>query len=666
MLSKVTQNGRLLEIESPLGKDKLILTSFCGTESISQLYCFQLNFFSADTELKADQLISKPISVRINSRQDTPRFFHGLVKRFSAGSYKLREGRNYSLELVPWLWFLTCTKDCYIYQNKTVIEIITDIFKRNNFNDFSLSDVKNAKTPRLYCVQYFETAFDFVTRLMEEEGIFYYFKFEKDKHTLILSDSIATYKDATTDEVTFSTGSRLVGKSITAWHSNYQFSTGVWTKSFYDFEKPSNKIQSTARTGVNLPTIDNYEKYEYGGTKIDDIVKKDSDPKNLIQADDVNYALIEGESNVSLFSAGTCFKFNAAELPSESGNYALLNVKHEAYDSTHQSGDDTGQQYFNTFTCIPSTTPFHPQQTCNKPCILGMQTATVVGPQGEEIFTDKYGRIKVQFHWDREGKNDDKSSCWIRVAQAWAGKQWGSIFIPRVGQEVVVSFLDGDPDQPLVVGSVYNAEQMPPYDLPANNTQSGLKTHSSKQGATSDANELRFEDKKDNELVYFHAQKDFHRMVEHDDKLEIKNDQTITINQNRSIEISEGNETIAVKKGNRTTTVTAGNETLKVKNNYNVTVESGNHALEITQGDQTIKVNAGKCSTEAMQSIELKVGQNSIKIDPSGITIKGVKISISGTIVEIKADASLKLEGAISEVTASGMLKLQGGITMIN
>jgi type VI secretion system secreted protein VgrG len=265
----------------------------------------------------------------------------------------------------------------------------------------------------------------------------------------------------------------------------------------------------------------------------------------------------------------------------------------------------------------------------------------VVGPSGEEIFTDKYGRVKVQFRWDRQGTNDGNSSCWVRVATPWAGKQWGAIHIPRIGQEVVVAFEEGDPDQPIIVGSVYNAEQMPPYSLPDNKTQSGMKSRSSLEGGPDDFNELRFEDKKGSEDIYFHAQKDFHRVVENDDDLKVGHDQTITIHNDRTATIEEGNDKLTIEKGDR-----------------EVKIEMGNDSLLISMGNQTTRLDLGKSETEAMQSIELKVGQSSIKVDQTGVTIKGMMVKVEGQI-------QTEVKGLMTNVSGDAILQVKGGLTMI-
>jgi len=311
----------------------------------------------------------------------------------------------------------------------------------------------------------------------------------------------------------------------------------------------------------------------------------------------------------------------------------------------------------------------------------------VVGPAGEEIFTDKYGRIKVQFHWDREGQSDINSSSWIRVGTPWAGKNWGIIHIPRIGQEVLIAFEEGDPDRPIVVGSVYNSDMMPPYTLPDNKTQSGMKSRSSMQGTPDNFNELRFEDKKDEEQVYFHAEKNFDRVVENNDTLKVgfekkdQGDQTIEIFNNQSLTVGcssagdgsqtitvwkdrtetvkTGNETITIEKGDRTVNVKMGNDAHNIKmGNRTVEIGMGNDSLKISMGNQTTKLDLGKSSTEAMQSIELKVGANSIKIDQTGVTISGIMVKIEG-------QAMTQVKAPMTQVSGDAMLTLKGGITMI-
>src|SRR5512135_3121830 len=333
------------------------------------------------------------------------------------------------------------------------------------------------------------------------------------------------------------------------------------------------------------------------------------------------YDVIVGSGTCCTFTPGGKFQLEDHEIAAEQGRYVITSILHTATETSF--GDTSaGSPYSNSFTCIPDSVAYRPARLTPKPIVQGPQTAVVVGPAGEEIYVDKYGRVKVQFFWDRLGKKDENSSCWMRVAQHWAGKNWGAIFNPRIGQEVIVDFLEGDPDRPIITGRVYNAEQMPPYTLPDNMTQSGVKTHSSKGGGTDDFNELRFEDKKGSEQIYFHAQKDFDRVVENNDTLKVGSSdsdtcpdgsQTISIYKDRTSTIETGNETLTVKQGNRTVTIDQGNDTHQVKmGNRDVKIDMGNDSLKISMGNQTTKLDLGASSTEAMQSITLKVGQSSI------------------------------------------------------
>jgi len=401
--------------------------------------------------------------------------------------------------------------------------------------------------------------------------------------------------------------------------------------------------------------------------------------------------LLEGESTCRQLVAGG--KFNLTRHFDGNGAYVLTQVDHVADAGDTYTTGNPAASYTNTFECIPAALPYRPERTIPRPRIDGTQPATVVGNKGDEIFTDKYGRIKVQFPWDRQGKKDANSSCWIRVATPWAGKQWGIIHIPRVGQEVVVVFEEGDPDRPIVVGSVYNADDMPPYTLNQNMTQSGYLSRSTLKGSSANFNQLRFEDKKDSEEVYFHAEKDFNRYVENNDTLKVgfdkkdKGDRTIQVFNNESLSVgagktdaadgsqsisvfnnqtlnigdpaaSGGSQTITIYK-DRTATLQTGNDTLTIQQgNRNVTLNMGNDSLTIQMGNQTTQVSLGSSSTEAMQSITLKVGANSITIDQTGITLQGIMVNIQG-------QAQTQVSAPMVQISGDAMTQISGGITMI-
>jgi len=308
----------------------------------------------------------------------------------------------------------------------------------------------------------------------------------------------------------------------------------------------------------------------------------------------------------------------------EDKSFVLTAVEHDAHSGTYTT-EETGNEYYrNSFSCIPSSINFRPERSTPRPTVKGPQTAVVVGPSGEEIYTDEYGRIKVQFHWDREGQEDENSSCWIRVRQDISGKNWGAMYIPRIGQEVIVEFLEGNPDCPLVTGCVYNAEQMPPWELPQYKNRYGYESRSTKGGSKQNANMIGFDDTKGSEQLVLHAEKDAFREVENDDHVLVENDQKINVKNNRDAVIERGHETLTVKMGNRTT-----------------------------------KIKLGKDYTEAMQSIELKVGMSSIKLTPTNITIKSLNVLVEG---QIKTD----IIGTLTTVQGKAILSLQGGIVKLN
>ncbi|MBV8819838.1 MAG: type VI secretion system tip protein VgrG [Acidobacteriaceae bacterium] len=362
-----------------------------------------------------------------------------------------------------------------------------------------------------------------------------------------------------------------------------------------------------------------------------------------IEGRECNAFLVRGTSRARVFRSGYRFKLKDHFRDDTNGEYVLTSVTHEAFDQTYRTGSDGEPHgYRNTFEALPKSVPYRPPLRARKPIVFGSQTALVVGVSGEEIYVDKYGRVKVQFYWDREGSKDENSSCWIRVSQSWAGKNWGWMTIPRIGQEVVVDFLEGDPDRPLITGRVYNADQTVPYTLPANQTQSGIKSRSSKEGGSDNFNEIRLEDKKGSELFNVQAEKDMKTLVKNDDTQTIQNDRKIdvygkhteTIVKDTTIKITEGNLSVTLDKGNETRKLTVGNQS--------ITLDTGN---------QSTNVSLGKIDTTAMQSITLTVGGSSIKIDPMGVTIQAPMIKLNAEMmVQIQADILLDMSGEITMI----------------
>ncbi len=686
-MANYTQAGRFLAASTPLGKDVLLLTAFQGEEELSRLFSYRLEFLSTNQAADPKAIVGKAVTWTVQPVGKAPRYFNGFVSRFSAGALQVQGLRYYWAEVVPWLWFLGRGANCRIFQNKTAPEVIEQVFRDLGFSDYKL-DLKGTYPKLEYCVQYRETHLDFVSRLMEEFGIFYFFQHAADKHTLVLADHKGAYKDCAQKTVEYAAKGQGP-QEITAWEHRYTFRTGKWAQTDYNFETPSTSLLTNTKTVIDVVGADKFEVFDYPG-RYGKTGEGTPITKVRMEAEEADYDTVEAAGGCNSFTPGGKFTLAGHEVAGEKGKgYVITSIRHSALDESYTAvaGEPTRQSYTNRYTCIPDAVTFRPARLTPRPVVRGPQTAVVVGPKGEEIYTDKYGRVKVQFFWDRLGKKDENSSCWVRVAELIAGKQWGMVYHPRIGQEVMVEFLEGDPDRPLITGRVYNAEQMPPYPLPGNQTQSGFKSRSSKGGAADNFNELRFEDKKGSEEVYFHAEKDFNRVVENNDTLKVgfekkdKGNQTIEVFNSQSLKVGcpqasegsqtievwkdrteavkTGNEKVTIEKGNRDVNVKMGNDTHKVDmGNRVVELGMGNDTLTIKMGNQTTKLNLGASSTEALQSIELKVGQSSLKVDQMGVTIKGMMIQVEGQI-------QTQVKGLMMQVQGTAMTQIQGGITMI-
>ncbi len=670
----ISQKDRGMSVKTPLADDVLVLSRMRGTEQLGRLFEFQLDLLSENSEIEIDKVLGKEMTVTVVTGGGGKRYFHGMAVAFSQledfGKFS-----SYRVILRPWLWFLTRRADCRIFQKMKVPDIISKVFKDGGFSDFEL---KTSGTYREweYLVQYRETDFNFVSRLMEQEGIYYYFKHEQSKHTLILADSYSSHSHCPDgyDKVPYFPPQMTAGRErdhISQWTLSRQIQPGKYALQDFDFENPMADIKTKLNATTRKHAHSDYEVYDYPGQYV-----KSADGNNYIKYRveelQAQWEQVHGSGTARGLSPGGLFSLTDYPRGDQNREYLIVSSTYELSISGYEtetvvSADET---YHCSLSAIDSQTPYRVPRQTPKPAIQGPQSAVVVGKKGEEIWTDKYGRVKVQFHWDRQGKTDENSSCWVRVAQVWAGSEWGAMHIPRIGQEVIVEFLEGDPDRPIIMGRVYNAKNMPPYPLPDNQTQSGLKSRSTKTGTKDNFNELRFEDKKDEEEIYFHAEKNFHRVVENDDTLEIgmekkdKGDQTIEIHNNQTLtvgnsESDDGSQTITIWK-DRKSTIETGDETLHIKKgSCIVTIDEGDDSLTVTKGDQTVKISAGKSTTEAATSIELKVGGSSIKLEPTKITIKSANI-------DIKADATLKAASPMTEVKGDATLILKGGIVKIN
>ena len=639
-MSQLSQDNRLISISDfALGKDTFLLTSFEGNEYLSSPFAFEIKVLSENLEVAAEKIIGNTATVTVHSEQN--RSFNGYISQFSFGEIKADNLREYKLTMVPWLWFLSKTNNSRIFQEKNTQEIVSAIFGDWGFTDFDFRAEGGVR--REYCVQYNESDLGFISRLLAEEGIAYFFKHESKKHTLYLVDQQNAYEVCAETDLEYSKGSQP-NTQINQWEHVYEFKKGQWTLNDYNFKEPTKNLIANTQTKSNFINNSQFEHYEYPGlyetTLGNELVKV------RLDAEEVSRNTVKANSDCSSFYAGGKFNLKKHTTSSEKGEYVITHIHHQVAETSYFSGDSEETAYSNQFICVPGDIHYRPAYSSEKPFIRGPQSAIVVGPDGEEIYDDEYGRIKVQFFWDRLGENNEHSSCYMRVIQSWAGNQWGSSFIPRIGHEVIVNFLDGDPDRPLVTGSVYNGKNKPPYNT---KTQSGIKTRSTKGADTSNFNELRFEDKKDAEQIFIHAERNFDvevendeshtvdndriKVIKHDENSTIENDRNKTVNNNQT-------ETIAVNK-----TITVGEEHTETIG-QNMIVSIGKDLIESVDGEYSEKVTkeyglqAKSITFDAKDEIILKTGSAKIVMKSNG------DITVSGSNINIKGSGNVVLKGS--------------------
>lgn len=524
-MSNLTQDIRFISIKTPLPVDELLLTSFEGTEYISDLFAFQIEVLSSNHSIKPEDLIGQSVIVSIHDQIE--REFNGYISSFTHCEVKADNLSTYRMTLVPWLWFLLKNNNHRIFQEKTTKDIVTQIFNDLGFNDYDFKATGNTNV-REYCVQHNESDLNFISRLLEEDGIAYFFEHKDGKHVMQIVDEANAYQECAETDLTYSRGNQI-DKQISRWLHNYEFRKGKWSLNDYDFKAPTkSQLQTTASTS-EFANVKEYEHYEYTPsydfTGLRDLTKK------RIEAEEIPMNVIRAASNCSSFYAGGTFKLEKHPVVEETGTYLISGIRHSAYDNSYFSDGDSESDYSNEFTCIPGEVHYRPPLLHPKPVMAGPQSAIVVGPAGEEIYVDEFGRIKVQFHWDRIGENDENSTCFIQVMQPWAGSGWGTSFIPRIGMEVVVNYYNGDVDRPIIMGTVYNGDNKPPFD---SKNQSGIRTRSTTGGSSSNCNELRFDDSAGSEELYIHAEKNLNVKVKNDVTQTVDNNLTQVINNDLS------------------------------------------------------------------------------------------------------------------------------------
>jgi type VI secretion system secreted protein VgrG len=669
-----TQEHRRIAISTPLGEDVFVLTAIDGSENMSQLFSYKLQMISEDNNIKPEQIVGEASTVTMFDVDDEPFYISGHIIQFSNEGSGDR-GTVYQATLAPWMWFLTRKTDCRIFQQMTVPQILEEVFTKLGFSDFDLSGLTGRYTEREYCVQYRETDFNFVSRLMEQEGIFYYFAHEGGKHVAILGDAARAYREAKHNEVRYEGPESFeeLDDEITNWTRQFQYRSGRVAFADFNFKTPQKPIQTDEPTVLKLTQNKSFELYDYPG---DFMTRPDGDSRARVrmEAEEAPYNLVIGSSRCRSFGPGFKFTVKAHYQRHEVGkSYVITRVHHRTSAGSYVTGGDAPEGYENDFEAVPADLVFRPQMITPPARVHGPQTAIVVGPDGEEIYTDEFGRVKVQFHWDRDGKADEHASCWIRVSQPWAGKGWGALSLPRIGQEVVVDFLEGDPDRPLITGRVYNAEAKVPYELPKEKTKTTFKSDSSPDAKG--FNEIRFEDKAGKEQIFIHAQK---RM-----DLRVRGSLYETNYGNREERVGwekdgeSGGKHNTLVKLDRNEHVKEHVYLLTDKQLHQIVKEDVHHKFEQSYkafiGDLWT-LNAKSQVVETSDKISFKTGKflvkgtQEISLDGTKLLAAGTQeVSLKGMQVKIEGDmgVSLKVGGNFVSITPAGV-DIQGIMVNIN
>ena len=669
-----TQDNRIIAIDTPLGKDVFLLHGFAAQEAISRLFRISAELFSENASIDFTKIIGQQVTVSVQLADGSKRYFNGHVSRFAQTGMDERF-THYHAEIVPWLWFLTRRADCRIFQNMTIPDIVAKVFKDRGFGDFRNS-LQGDFEQREYCVQYRETDFNFVSRLMEQYGIYYFFEHEKNKHTLVMGNKPSVHKPCPSQSkarVDFAGGVYLKDEDLVgSWNLEQELRPGKYALTDYNFETPSTSLLANENTIFKVGGNDSYEVFDYPG----EYTKKaegESRTQIRMQEEETIHLIGVGSGGCRTFASGYRFDLSGHSRGDQNQTYLLTEVQHSATvgSSYMGAGGDSDEHYSNHFRCIPYSVPFRPQRNTPRPFVQGPQTAVVTGKSGEEIWTDKYGRVKVQFFWDREGKKDEKSSCWVRVSQPWAGKNWGSINIPRIGQEVIVDFLEGDPDRPLITGRVYNDEQMPPYKLADNQTRTTFMSRSTKGGGSSNYNELRFEDKKGDEQIFMNAEKDMDWRVEKESREYVGANRHMVVASSQFEKVGGDKQSQVdgkfLEKIAGDTSIQIGAKRMEqVGSDESITI--GGNRKEQVANNESITIGQNQ-KTAVGESVSITIGQNrNAQIGANDVVSAAQAVYITGGMyVVIQAGMQLSLvgPGGFIDIGPAGV-SIQGTMVLIN
>ena len=646
-----------LTVTCSLPDGALIPIAIRGDEQISRPFVFHVTLLAPKGPVSTTKLLRQPMCVTLERENSAPRHFHGIVRAISRSEDTGGSDNSYEAELVPQLWFATQTIDCRVFHQMTTLDIAKKVLEENGVSGDKLRISAAAPPQRGFTVQYNESDFDFISRLLEEDGLFYFFQHTETAHVMNIADANASFRPVGGPENMV--GSGLGG--ISEWRRARVSSISEVMLRGYNAKQVADVFGSEATTAPSQGGKGSRDiTYWYGRSREAALTQKRA--RFQQEAADVAASMSSGRSGNQAFFAGGRFKLGAAEGQAgraAPGEYVIRNISHSCSVGGN-AGSSAGAAYYgNQFVCFRAGDTYRSPAITPRPNMGGIHLGIVLAPDGEEIHVTDEGRIRVRLLWDHRKDATAANTIEVRMMQPWSGNGWGMQHFPRVGTEVAVAFINGDPDDPIVVGSLYNGTHKHPFPLPAEKTKSGIKTRSTLKGGTADYNELFFDDKKGSELVSLHAQKDNKITVENDQTTYVMRHLVETVDANRTRKVG-GNEVMKVEgkqtetiKGDRTQEISQGNDSMTVKmGNRTTEISMGNESLAVKMGNITIKADLGKISVEAMQSIELKVGANSVKIDQTGVTIKGI-------MVKIEADAMLQAK-------AGAMTTIKGGIVLIN
>lgn len=675
---------RLFSYDGPHAGE-LFVNNFSGTEQIDELFKFELELITENALIPTEDMLGKNVTIGIRHRDGvTFRYFNGHLSHFAPVR---SEGRLaiYSAELVPWVWFLTLSNGCHIYQEKTVPQVIEDTFARYGFRDYDASGIREEHKPWENCCQYQESAWDFVSRLMEIEGIYYYFKHENGKHTLVMVDNMAAlvpcpYQSSFRYEHQLGTGAYRTEDTVFSSDMRKIVKPNVYQNNDSNFRIYQNPLRDKRKVQRDTGVDRDIDRYFYPAN-----VEWPGEPSDYamlrIEEQEHDHTVSSGSGNCRAMTPGYRFDLTDHDRTEQNINYLIVKVTHSGQEGTFVAGANAQEaMYTNSFTAHPSSITYRPFLDTEEPQVASLQTATVVGPPGEEIYTDQYGRVRVKFHWDlRDGDENGTSSCWIRCAQQWAGPNFGYIWTPRVGMEVVVQFINGDPDRPLITGCVYNNLSPVPYPLPANKEWSGIKTRSTKGGTQDTYNEIRLVDSIGNELFRMQAQKDLHIFVKNDRSEYILNDRFLDVAGEKHEKIEKDKFTtvqgdfqeevkkdVKVKVGGDATLAVQGDQTEEIQGDKDITVH-GDNSEEI-DGDKNLSVKGDFAEDIQGDTSIHNEGDYDQKIDgDSKLTADGdLHVKSNGKLVIEASDGfTIKCGDAFLDISG-GIIKIQGTQIMLN